>query len=413
MRRVATFWPFLLVTFLFLSEGSAGPASALASSSSRKFDEFGKLSHCDMTARLDNFAIQILNERTAQAYVVAYAPPALGEVFLAHIKDYLVNGRGLPRKRITTIYGGRNSDLTQPKIQLWVLPKDLTLPEPEKFETNIETFKGLFVEERAYDDFGLYYEDQVGPGIGSTTDASFADILEQQKDAVGYIVVYSGEDATPGAWQRIAQEQIDTLKKFKIGSDRLKMIFGGHQKETRTQLWVLPKDAPPPVPDAGPESPPKKAVKVGDFFAAQLDDERNQTAFVRHLSEILRREKSVRAFLVVRLEQPIPEPPSEANETAAAQAPDPPSVTNEEPTEPVDDTELVDLTKLVEKWRLELANTHKMGPDRLIVVFTIAREAEASHLSLWIVPKGAPLPDPNKEEDEPETEEDPEAVKRP
>jgi hypothetical protein len=38
----------------------------------------------------------------------------------------------------------------------------------------------------------------MGPGIGTTTSASFADMLHEQKDAVGYIVVYSAKDAAPG-----------------------------------------------------------------------------------------------------------------------------------------------------------------------------------------------------------------------
>jgi hypothetical protein len=55
-------------------------------------------------------------------------------------------------------------------------------------------------------------------------DASFGDMLQQQKDAVRYVVVYSGEDATPGAWRRIAQEQIDVLKKFDVEESRLSRL---------------------------------------------------------------------------------------------------------------------------------------------------------------------------------------------
>jgi hypothetical protein len=95
----------------------------------------------------------------------------------------------------------------------------------------------------------------------------------------------------------------------------------------------------------------------------------------------------VGVFLVVRLEQPVPEEPIAEIEPDA---------------EPIDEPEPLDLTKLVEKWRLELANTHKISPDRFIVVFAPPREFEANQLSLWVVPKGQPLPDPNEREEDSE-----------
>ncbi len=38
----------------------------------------------------------------------------------------------------------------------------------------------------------------MGQGIGGTSNDSFADILNQQKNAIGYVVVYRGEDLTSG-----------------------------------------------------------------------------------------------------------------------------------------------------------------------------------------------------------------------
>ena len=353
-----------------------------------RFDQFGKVGHCDLGARLDNFTIQLQNTRGAQANIISYGPegegPGTGRYILDLVKDYLVNVRGLNPNRVKTIYGGRNTDLTQPVIELWIVPKGAASPEPQKYETHLENFQGLFADEAASDNFDLYYEDEMGPGIPGTTDASFADILHQQKNATGYIVVYSGEDVTPGAWRRIAQSQIDYFKAFKLEANRFKMIFGGHQKETRLQLWISP-DGAPPVNDAGSESSLAKTVRVGDFYSDLLSFERNQTAILTRLAEILRLDKTVRVFLVVRLEQPVPEEPSAEIEA-----------------EPIEEPEPLDLTKLVEKWRLELANTHKISADRFIVVFAPPREFEANQLSLWVVPKGQPLPDPNESEEDSE-----------
>ena len=376
MRTVAAVLGF----FLVCGAVSAQPRKPVAT----RFDQFGKIGHCDLGARLDNFAIQVQNTRGAQANIIVYGPegegPGTGRYFLELIKDYFVNARGFKPSRVKAIYGGRNTDPTLPVIELWIVPKGAASPEPQKHETHLETFQGLFADEAVSDDFDLFYEDEMGPGIPGTTDASFADILHEQKNATGYIVVYSGEDLTPGAWRRIAQSQIDHFKTFKLEANRFKMIFGGHQEQTRLQLWISP-DGAPPVKDAGSELPLEKTVKVGDFYSYTLNYERNQKAIFTRLAEILRLEKTVRVFLVVRLEQPVQE------ELSAE-------------FEPIEEPEPLDLTKVVEKWRLELANTHKISADRFIVLFAPPQEFEANQLSLWVVPKGQPLPDPNEEDPE-------------
>ena len=345
-----------------------------ARTGSTKFDEFGLIRHCDLTARLDNLAIFVQETPGSTAHIIFYGPPGGERAPLTFIKDYFVNSRGLLEGRIKTIYGGRNSDLKLPKIELWLVPRDALPPEPKTYEEpKLETFKGMLDDGPAWDRPEFEVEEEMGPGIGTTTEASFADILNQQHNAVGYIVVYSGEDANPGAWRRIAQDQIDYLKKFNVDTARIKTIFGGHQKQTRRQLWILPKDAPPPVRDAGPELPPVKTVKLNDFYAGPLGDLKNEAKVFTRLKEILTAQKSVGAFVVVRLGS-VEEPPVDDDE------PDP-----------------ADLKKLVEKWRTRLANTHKIFADRFVVLFTTAPEFESSHLRIWIVPKGQPLPDPHEE----------------
>ncbi|HKY45405.1 MAG TPA: hypothetical protein VJM50_20095 [Pyrinomonadaceae bacterium] len=341
-----------------------------------KLDEFATIRHCDLTARLDNLAIFVQETPGAKAHIIFYGPPGSEETPLKSLKDYLVDSRGIPGERIETTYGGRNSDLKLPKIQLWLVPRDALPPEPQQLAPpNLENFKGLFDDGRAWDRPEIEIEDEMmGPGIGSTSDASFVDILNQQNNAIGYLVVFSGEDAIPGAWRRIAQDQIDYLKKLNVDPARVKTIFGGHQKQTRRQLWILPKDAPPPVRDAGPELPPAKTVKVDDYYAETLGDPKNEARVFARLKEIVTAHKGVGVFVAVRLGS-VEEPPVDDGEPEPA-----------------------DLKKLVEKWRVKLANTHKIFADRFVVSFTTAPEFESSHLRIWIVPKGQPLPDPNEEE---------------
>ena len=387
MQRVATILGFLLLLLMAGSVlGQEGTPTA------RKLDDFGKIGHCDLTARLDNLAIVLQSTPGAEGTIIFYGPGGASGSALENIKGYLINSRGIDPESIKTVYGGRNSDLKQPKIELWMVPKGAAQPEPEKHESVVETFRGLFDDDETGDDFGIYFEAEMGPGIGDTVDASFADILQQQqKHAIGYVVVYSGEDLTPGAWRRIGQQQIDHLKSFQLTSSHLKMIFGGYQKQTRVQLWVLPKNAPPPVPEAK-ELPAARTVKAGDFYEWNLNYERNQKVVVARLAEILRLDKTVRAFLVVRIAPPV----SEAEASDAEPVVAVPQVL-EEPL--VEEPDPVDLAKLVEQWRVELTTTHKIASDRLIILFTTAPEF-GSRVSLWIVPKGQPLPDPKDDEEE-------------
>jgi hypothetical protein len=396
MQVVATIFGFSLATLLVLVSSAWSAASAQEPTSTpRKLDEFGSLRYCDLSARLDNFHVMLQTTPGAEATVIAYGPdghlPGAAGQSLERIKDYLVNIRGIDPAQLKTVYGGRNSDLKQPKVELWVVPKGAAQPEPEKHESSVETFQGLFDDREVDDNFDLFFEDEVGAGLASTTDASFVDILQQQqKSAVGYVVVYSGADLTPGAWRRLGQRQIDHFKSFNIDSSRLKLIFGGHQKESRMQLWILPKNAPPPVREAK-ELPQANAIKAGYFSEASLRDERNQKAVLTQLVDILRVDKTVRAFVVVRIQPPGTEEVSTVEELAA---------------DPVSEPDPVDLTKLVEKWRLELTITHKISAERLIILFTTAPE-HGSSVGLWIVPKGQPLPDPKADEEEAEPEPEP------
>ena len=392
MSKLPTILGFCLVALLVSSDVavSVPPRTAV------KFDEFGRVGHCDLGARLDNYAIQLQNTPGARGAIVVYGPEGegsrTGRQVLKLLRDYLVNTRDIARDRIETVYGGRNSNLHESKTELWLVPQGARLPKPLKYETNIETFQGMFADEPRADNFGVLYFDEMGPGIGSTNDASFADMLHQQKNAVGYIVVYSGEDLTPGAWRKLGQKEIENFKEFDLEASRFKLIFGGQEENSHIQYWILPNNAPPPVPDAGNEKPLAKTVKVGDFEVFSMDEESSQKGLFTRLSEILTLDKTVRAFLVVRLQQP-EQPILVFTE---------PATTNAEPV--VEERPPVDLTKLVEKWRLDLATTHKIGPDRFIIVYDSSPNVVISELSLWIVPKGVPLPNPHEGEEEPDPE---------
>ena len=199
---------FLVLSAAVCAQDHAGPAQAT------RFDAFGQLGHCDVTARLDNFAVQIQNQPGARGAVLTYAPEGegwgTGKQVLEIIKGYLVEARGVSEDRIKLIYGGRNSEKHHSDTELWIVPQGAPLPKPEKRESDVATFQGLYYEGPGYDDFGVEVIAEMGPGIGSSIDASLADMLHQQKNAIVYIVIYSGEDLTPGAWRALTPHEVLT-----------------------------------------------------------------------------------------------------------------------------------------------------------------------------------------------------------
>ena len=94
------------------------------------FDNYGDIKFEDEKARLDNFAIQIINEPLSIGHLLMFAGR---ETFrnetrerLARAKSYLVNVRGLDPKRILTTDCGFTHELS---VQLQVIPPDAT-PNP-------------------------------------------------------------------------------------------------------------------------------------------------------------------------------------------------------------------------------------------------------------------------------------------
>lgn len=93
------------------------------------FDQYGDLKFEDETARLDNFAIQLMNEPSAVGYILMSAgkvtfPNETAE-HLARAKSYMSDVREIDRSRIVTLDCGFSNDLT---IHLYIGDPGATLP---------------------------------------------------------------------------------------------------------------------------------------------------------------------------------------------------------------------------------------------------------------------------------------------
>lgn len=341
--------------------------------SPRLFDEFGNLRSGDLSARLDNYAIHLLQEPGSYGYIVVYAPPSASKLIRRQLSDYLMKTRGLRRERIKTHHAGYNDPLTQPLIRLWILPKDAGPPMSFKHDVDLAGFKGMLAEYPRSDHVNLVNpaldEDEdpedIGLPVGNVTYAAFDDVLKAQKHSIAHVIAFNGIDEVPGTWRRVAESTVADLKRFGFAPSRFKIGYGGQSKKTKVQLWILPPGEMPPVADPASEPLPVKAIQIGEYDGGMLGHPQNERVVFESLLTVMRDSPQLRACLVVRME-------------TAAQ-------------DPVDDA--VDLPQLVEKWKSDLVAKHKIRSDRVVVLFANAEEAHLPSIEIWMVPPGGPLPD--------------------
>ena len=355
------------------------------------FDDFGALGYCDLTARLDNFAITLQTRQKSTGYILSYAPPDRGQPISEQLKDYLVNSRGIDPDALTAMYAGRNNVLSALRIQLWVVPDGALPPVPEKFDSKPETFKGMFYEHEGYDDIPYPGADSEGEGFSlGVTLSAFTDVFKQQPKSVAYVVGYNGDASTPGAWRRVAEDEIGFLKRGGFETSRFKTIYGGNVKVAKVQVWIQPATDQPPVKEAGPESAPTSSVQMGDYGDGDLGYTSYERTAFKRVAESLLGFPSLRACVIVRVGQP----PEEIEETEQ-RTEFPVQVMDEIPAEPEEPTPPpADLLQLVEKWKRELAEKHQIREDRFVVLFSKTLPGYGSSLETWLVPQGESLPDP-------------------
>ena len=97
----------------------------------REFDECNGCTVDDQKARLDNLAVELQNDPSSSAYIIAYGgrsgPISQVERLIARTKDYLITQRGIDESRLVTVNGGfRETD----SVELWIVPSGAKPPQP-------------------------------------------------------------------------------------------------------------------------------------------------------------------------------------------------------------------------------------------------------------------------------------------
>jgi hypothetical protein len=91
--------------------------------SSYEFDECNNCTFDDQKARLDNLGVELQNDPSAKAYVIAYggrySPVAQVGVLMKRARDYMVQDRGIDASRLVFVNGGfREKD----SVEVWIVP---------------------------------------------------------------------------------------------------------------------------------------------------------------------------------------------------------------------------------------------------------------------------------------------------
>jgi hypothetical protein len=95
------------------------------------FDQYGDIGFADEKARLDNFAIQLLNDENSKGHIFVYAgrkaTVAEAQIRANRALNYLITIRKLDPGRVTAVDGGHQEELA---VQLYIFPAGADPPSP-------------------------------------------------------------------------------------------------------------------------------------------------------------------------------------------------------------------------------------------------------------------------------------------
>ncbi len=131
-----------IIATLSVSDGSADPSCLQTAQSvalviaperkvivAREFDECNNCTFDDQKARLDNLAVELQNDPSTKAYIIAYggrtSPIAQVDVLMKRARSYMIDQRGIDGSRLVIINGGfREGD----SVELWIVPSGAAPP---------------------------------------------------------------------------------------------------------------------------------------------------------------------------------------------------------------------------------------------------------------------------------------------
>lgn len=248
--------------------------------SARKFDDFGDILQTDLIARLDNFAIQLMNEPNAMGFVVVYRSrrdlPGLNHAVGIRSRNYLVKTRGIPKDRVALVDGGVAEHLAQ---ELWIVPPG-SAPKPRSDarigylhnpDTAWKFYEHGFVPIDQHKRFGV----EPDPEGDAEQLEAYANEAKKIPGRTAVIVVYAQYDPRrpesdwSGTYESIRERALDPRKTarselnkqkdilmrvYGLPVTQIKLIDGGYRKRRLIEYWIVPagESSPVPTPNAFP-----------------------------------------------------------------------------------------------------------------------------------------------------------------
>lgn len=132
-----------IIATLVADDGSSDPACAQSAQAvstvapikkvvivAREFDECNNCTFDDQKARLDNLAVELQNDPTTRAYIIAYggrtSPVGQVEKLMNRAREYMVTQRGIDASRLSVVNGGYRED---DSVELWIVPSGAAAPQ--------------------------------------------------------------------------------------------------------------------------------------------------------------------------------------------------------------------------------------------------------------------------------------------
>jgi len=272
-----------LLALLFLSLIAVGSATAQTENKqARKFDEFGDLMSSDLIARLDNYAVQLMNEPNAKGFIIIYRTrrdlPGTNHDLAMRMKDYLVERRGLPRNRVVPVDGGLAENLIQ---ELWIVPSgsapiprsDARIGYLQDPDIAWKFTEGPFLTVEMYRKFGVPYSHEAEVEYLE----AYANEVKKKANRLACIIVYAQYNPRPGLsdyadnYEPVRDVRLDPpatarrqllrassllMKDYGLRASRIKTIDGGYRKRRSIEYWIVPQGEPLPIPT--PNSFPRR-----------------------------------------------------------------------------------------------------------------------------------------------------------
>jgi hypothetical protein len=247
------------ICVLLIVLGTSLPLSSASGQEStqgaRKFDDFGYMNHENYSARLDNIAIALQGEPTAQGYFIfhngAKSLPGAAFKYVRRLQNYLVDARGIEHSRMVLLEGGRREAIT---VEFWISPPGSPAPTPDPALSAEPTkMKSYLYDSYSYDCDRLfrpkvkapYYFDDCGyAGMKYENQSArldgFVRVLSQAPGATARLIVYSlPRDARRKVQKFIQQEKNYLMRKGGLLNSSIEVTSLKARKHRSVALWVV------------------------------------------------------------------------------------------------------------------------------------------------------------------------------